>query len=133
METTKEIRGTFIVISHNSTSFWNTNVYTLHGCIDFQSFYYTDLVKSCHEDCFVSISVVLFTPTPSPSLPFISPADTACDSGIDNVRDFEGFKGKTQNHALYMAVHSLGYSVFIYLSLVTNTSYKHIQTIFQRS
>ena len=25
-------------------------------------------------------------------------------------------KGKTQNHALYMAVHSLGYNVFIYLS-----------------
>ena len=41
------------------------------------------------------------------------------------------FKGKTQNHALYKAVRSLGYNVFIYLSLVTNTSYKHIQTIYQ--
>ena len=41
------------------------------------------------------------------------------------------FKGKTQDHALYMTVHSLGYSVFIYMSLVTNTSYKHIQTIHQ--
>ena len=40
-------------------------------------------------------------------------------------------KAKTQNHALYKAVRSLGYSVFIYLSLVTNTSYKHIQTIYQ--
>ena len=40
-------------------------------------------------------------------------------------------KMKTQNHALHMTVHSLGYSVFIYLSLVTNTSYKHIQTIYQ--
>ena len=40
-------------------------------------------------------------------------------------------KGKTQNHALYKAVHSLGYSVFIYLSLFTDTSYKHIQTIYQ--
>ena len=41
------------------------------------------------------------------------------------------FKGKTQNHALYKAVRSSGYNVFIYLSLVTNTSYKPIQTIYQ--
>ena len=34
------------------------------------------------------------------------------------------FKGTTQNHALYKAVHSLGYSVLIYLSLITNTSHK---------
>ena len=40
-------------------------------------------------------------------------------------------KEKTQNHALQMTVNSLGYSVFINLSLLTNTSYKHIQTINQ--